>query len=106
MEFFDLFKGTNINSEIEVFNNTPNAILLDVRNEDEFKRGHIPKSKNLPLSKIDKIAKIVSDKNTPLFVYCQSGGRSRNAVSFLERNGYTNVKNIGGIMSYQGKVDK
>lgn len=71
------------NLKIQVFNITPNAILLDRRNENVFKRGHIPKSKNLPLSKIDKIAKIVPNKSTSLFVYCQSGERSRNAISFF-----------------------
>lgn len=45
-------------------------------------------------------------KDTPLFVHCLSGGRSGRAVSFLKHEGYTNVKNIGGINGYTGKVEQ
>ena len=45
-------------------------------------------------------------KDTPLFVYCLSGGRSRQAVGYLQQLGYRAVTNIGGIGSYQGKVEK
>lgn len=44
--------------------------------------------------------------DTPLFVYCHSGARSREAVSMLERMGYQQVKNIGGITAYKGEVER
>ena len=44
-------------------------------------------------------------KDTPLFVYCHSGARSRQAVDALRRMGYLQVKNIGGISAYTGKVE-
>lgn len=47
----------------------------------------------------------ISDKNAPLFVYCHSGARSRQAVGELQRMGYLHVKNIGGISAYTGKVE-
>ena len=40
-------------------------------------------------------------KDTPLFVYCHSGRRSGAAVMMLRGMGYTNAKNIGGIMHYK-----
>ena len=40
-----------------------------------------------------------------MFVYCHSGAKSGQAVSALRRMGYTNVKNIGGIAAYSGKVE-
>ena len=40
----------------------------------------------------------------PLFAYCHSGSRSSQAAAMLRHMGYTNVKNIGGIAGYTGKV--
>jgi len=69
------------------------------------KGGHIPDSKNVPLQSIDKIASVAENKNTPLFVYCYSGARSRQAAGLLQRMGYRNVNNIGGIAAYAGKLE-
>ena len=49
---------------------------------------------------------IADNKNIPLFVYCFSGGRSRQAASMLQHMGYNNVQNIGGITAYSGKVER
>ena len=83
----------------------PGAVLLDVRTPQEHREGHIPGSRNVPLQALDKVAGVVADQDTPLFVYCHSGSRSSQAVSALQRMGYTNVKNIGGIAAYAGKVE-
>lgn len=105
MGFFDRFKSPDINQGIEQFKNTPGAILLDVRSTLEYAQKHIPGSQNIPLQELDSVASVVPDKNTPLFVYCLSGGRSRQAVSNLRHMGYTSVTNLGGISAYRGKVD-
>lgn len=68
-------------------------------------RDNIPGSKNIPLYVINKAEEVIS-LDTPLFVYCHSGARSREAVSMLERMGYTRVKNIGGITAYKGEVER
>lgn len=47
----------------------------------------------------------VKEYHDPLFVYCHSGARSGQAVRLLARMGYTNIKNIGGIAAYTGKVE-
>ena len=49
---------------------------------------------------------MVSEKDVPLFVYCHSGARSSQAVRLLARMGYTNLKNIGGMAAYTGKVER
>ena len=94
------FNRTNINEAVEECKKTPNAVLLDVREVDEFHSGHIPGAVNLPLSGIDTI-EIPKDK--PLFVYCLRGSRSKQAVGVLMRMGYS-AKSIGGIASYKGQV--
>lgn len=104
MGFFNLLKGSDINQGLEEYKNTPGAVLLDVRTPQEYKDGHIPNSKNVPLQSIGNIKTVTDKMDTPVFVYCYSGGRSRQAAGLLQRMGYSNVKNIGGISSYTGKA--
>ncbi|MBR6771176.1 MAG: rhodanese-like domain-containing protein [Lachnospiraceae bacterium] len=106
MGIFDLFRQPNINQGVVDYHNTPDAVLLDVRMPQEYREGHIPGSKNVPLQQLDKISTVANDKETALFVYCYSGGRSRQAASRLQHMGYTNVQNIGGIAAYSGKVER
>ena len=105
MGFFDFLKQPNVNQGVADYHNTPGAVLLDVRTPQEYREGHIPESINVPLQTIDKVTSVTENKDTALFVYCHSGGRSRQAVSILQQMGYTNVRNIGGITAYQGKVE-
>ena len=104
MGFFDFFKQPDINRGVKEYQATPGAVLLDVRTAEEYRGGHIPGSKNIPLQAIDKVASVAENKDTVLYVYCQSGARSRQATSMLQGMGYTNVNNIGGITAYSGKV--
>ena len=104
MGFFDFFKQADINQGVKEYASTPGAVLLDVRTAEEYRGGHIPGSKNVPLQAIDKVASVAENKDTVLYVYCQSGARSRQATSMLQGMGYTNVNNIGGIAAYSGKV--
>ncbi|PWL87574.1 MAG: rhodanese-like domain-containing protein [Escherichia coli] len=106
MSFFDFFKPININKGLEEYKVTSNAVLLDVRTPQEYREGHIPESKNVSLQQLGKVTEIVKNKDIPLFVYCYSGARSRQAIGMLRNMGYTNVNNIGGIASYSGKVDR
>ena len=106
MEFFDFLKGPDIGEGVREYNATPGAVLLDVRTPEEYREGHIPGSKNVPLQSIDKVAGMIDNKSTPIFVHCLSGARSRQAAAVLQQLGYTNVKNIGGISAYAGKVER
>jgi len=105
MGIFDLFKQPDINNDILEYRNTNGAVLLDVRTPQEYREGHIPGSKNVPLQQLDKVEGVTENKDTVLYVYCHSGARSRQAVSLLKHMGYTNVHNIGGITAYSGKVE-
>ncbi len=105
MGFFDIFKQADINQGVKDFNSSPSAVLLDVRTPQEYSESRIPGSKNLPLQTIDRISSVVNSTDTPLFVYCHSGARSRQASGILQSMGYTNVNNIGGIAAYSGKVE-
>ena len=106
MSFFDLFKQPDVNRGVKEFQRTSGAVLLDVRTPAEYRSGHIPGSKNIPLQTIDKVSAVAENKDTALYVYCQSGARSRQAAGVLKQMGYTNVNNIGGIAAYAGKVER
>ena len=105
MGFFDFLKSPDMNQGVKDYQATPGAVLLDVRTLEEYREGHIPGSKNVPLQSLDKVTGFVNNQDTPVFVYCHSGARSAQAVGVLQRMGYTNVKNIGGIAAYAGKVE-
>lgn len=104
MGLFDFLKQPDINQGVEEYKAASDAVLVDVRTIQEYREGHIPESRNVPLQQLDRIASVTKDKDTQLFVYCYSGSRSRQAVSMLRQMGYSNVKNIGGIAAYSGKV--
>ena len=104
MGFFDRFKAPDLNDGLIRFWDTPGAVLLDVREADEYAAGHVPGSINLPLSEIDKVETVIPDRNTPVFAYCLVGSRSRQAVSRMCSIGYSQAESIGGIRSYHGEL--
>ena len=106
MKFFEFLQSSDINRDVDQFRRTDGAMLLDVRGEDEYAEGHIPGSVNIPLQTLPTKKGLPEDLDTPIFVYCRSGGRSRRAAAFLEKEGYENVKNIGGIMDWKGEIEK
>jgi len=79
-------------TEIEDIQNGK-SILLDVRTIDEYNSGHAAYSVNIPL---DVIEDIKIDKDKKIFVYCQSGNRSKIAEKALSKIGY-DVVNVGGL---------
>jgi rhodanese-related sulfurtransferase len=97
-----MFLFGNINRGLEEWRNTENAVLLDVRERDEFCSGHIPGAINQPLSVMEKIT---VPKDKALFVYCLRGTRSKRAAGILKKMGYR-AKSIGGIADYAGPVEK
>ena len=93
---------TDINRFVEEYKSTPGAILVDVREMDEFASGHIPGAVNLPLSVIGQCD---LPKEAPLYVYCLRGSRSKRAVSILAEMGY-DARSIGGIKHFKGALEK
>ena len=105
MGTFRFFKQININQGVYEYLRRADAKLLDVRSPAEYIQGHIPGSTNIPLHSIEDVAYLVEDKELPLYLYCQTGVRSRMAAAQLKDMGYENVYNIGGIAAYEGSVE-
>jgi len=84
-----------------------NAVILDVRTEDEFNEGIIPGAINLDIYKGQGFIYALEelDKSKNYYVYCRSGGRSGQACSIMNQLGYENAYNLlGGIMNWEGEV--
>ena len=73
------------------------AILIDVRSNQEYREGHLQGAINIPDFEItSKIQREIPKKNQLIIVYCQYGGRSRNAMTIMNKLGYNNVYNLYG----------
>ena len=79
-------------------NKISNPILIDVRTDSEWNEGFIETAIHIPLGRIlEEIESLTADKEQMIYLYCRSGHRSGKAQKALQRLGYTNAKNIGGI---------
>lgn len=97
------FETINANKIEECIGNE-NVIIIDVRNSEEYYKGHIPTSINIPYSKFNKVKDLLSKKKT-LIIYCERGSASLILSRELAREGYI-VNNIyGGINAYRGVLE-
>ncbi|MCM3624814.1 rhodanese-like domain-containing protein [Brevibacillus borstelensis] len=86
--------------------NNSKKLLVDVREPSEYRNGYIPGAINIPLSQLKgRIKDIPTDKD--IFLYCQSGMRSKQASRILSKKGFPNVTNLqGGILAWNGRLTK
>ena len=79
-------------------------IILDVRQPEEYRSGHLPGAVFIPLPDlINKVGEL--DHSKPIIAYCRSGNRSRAAAAFLLSYGFSKVYSMdGGITAWNGQV--
>ncbi len=91
----------------QIMDNEQGAIIVDVREPDEYSAGHIPGAKLLPLGNLNKLAATeLPDLDATILVYCRSGARSNMGAQVLASLGYTHVLDIGGIINWPYDVVK
>ncbi len=96
----------DINQGISLYKITPGAVLIDLRDAEDYAEGHIPGAVNmLPETVRERIAAIAQN-DTPLFLYCYGGMRSYQAEALLQARGYRHVSGIGGIDRYDGELEE
>lgn len=78
--------------------------LIDVREVDEVAFGKIPGAVNIPLGLVEFRMNEL-DKSKEYILVCRSGNRSGHAAMFLEYHGYNVVNMVGGMLSWEGKVE-
>ncbi len=83
--------------------NHKNALILDVREEDEYGGGHILNAKLIPLLKLkDRIGELERYREKPVVVVCRSGNRSATACALLGNRQFGQAYNLtGGMMAWQ-----
>ena len=82
MGLFDKLRKNDLETGLRQFRETPGALLIDVRNRDEYAEGHVPGSINLSLKQLREIDEIAAGCDQPLFLYCLSGARSSQAAAW------------------------
>jgi len=92
----------------EQLNEDANAIILDVRTQEEVEEGIIPGASNIDIylgkGFLDEIEKL--DKSKNYYVYCRSGKRSGQACSIMNDAGIANAYNLeGGFMNWTGDIE-
>lgn len=82
--------------EIAVTDLPEDAVLLDVREDDEWQAGHAPGATHIPLGTLaERLAEV--PEGDPVYVVCRAGGRSARATEFLNANGWDSVNVAGGM---------
>jgi rhodanese-related sulfurtransferase len=73
----------------------PYSQFVDVRTAEEYSGGHAARAINIPLdilqANLDRL-----EKNEPVYVICETGGRSQKAAQMLATAGFNNVLNVAG----------
>lgn len=79
------------------------ALMLDVREDNEWAVGHIPNARHIRLGQLaEQLAQLEKFKDKPIVVYCRSGHRSARACAMLKKSGFGNASNLaGGIVAWE-----
>ena len=81
------------------------VIIVDVRRDDEYAKGHIPNAILVPNETIKEQAnEKLPDKDATYLVYCRSGNRSAQASRVLSELGYHNIYDFGGIQDWPYEI--
>lgn len=96
------YQTIDSNKAMELIND--GAVIIDVREENEFSESHISGAINVPLGIIYSID---YEKDTSIIVYCATGVRSSSAAKVLYEQGYTNVYNLdGGLINWGFELEE
>ena len=84
-----------------------NYIILDARTIEEYNEGHIPNAICIPNETIDEtVTTKLPNKDQLILIYCRSGNRSKQAALKLQQLGYTNLVEFGGIIDWNGEIER
>ena len=80
--------------------------LVDVREPEEWREGHIAEARHIPLSQFtERVGEShAEDEDAPLVFICRSGNRSGRVCDYLSQQGYTVVNMAGGMLAWPGDV--
>ncbi|MDM0043723.1 rhodanese-like domain-containing protein [Variovorax dokdonensis] len=77
--------------------NRQRAVVVDIREPEEFATGHVTGARNVPLNQLEaKLAGTVKNKSLPLLIVCASGARANRAVATARKLGYEQAQALAG----------
>ncbi len=76
--------------------NRERAVLVDVREPDEYAAGHVAHSKSVPLATLEASRDLPKNKALPVVLLCATGARASSAVPTLKKLGFSNVRSLSG----------
>ncbi len=86
MGFFDMFKRKDMSAQIKEYLEK-NAVILDVRTQEEWNDGHIDGAKHIVLNLVPVKMDEIKSWKKPVIAVCRSGARSGQATQFLQQHG-------------------
>ncbi len=99
LELMHGIKRVNVWDAVRLINHD-SAVVVDVSEQPEFKRGHIPESINIPLGALAARAKeLEKHKSKPIVLSCRTGSRSSRGAVTLRKHGFENVSALSGGMA-------
>ena len=100
-------RHVSMNDIVKIMEENKDYVIVDVRTPDEYAEGHIPNAINIQNETINEtVYNKLKDKNQLILIYCRSGSRSRQAAYKMQKLGYTNIVEFGGIINWKGKIEK
>lgn len=91
-------------NEITKYIGRPNVLIIDLRDREDYLKGHIPSAVNIPYDKLEDEKKNIN-RNNILILYCDRGHISLLAARDLMKYGYQIKSLYGGISAYKGKLE-
>lgn len=91
-------------TEVTQLINKQDAQVLDIRNKDEFRNGHLPNAINIPAKDVQKrITELNNYKEKPLIIVCKTGTTAGATGAILAKEGFSNLSKLkGGILEWTG----
>ena len=96
---FSGIKQLGVADAVQLINRL-DAVIVDVREPGEFKSGHIPHARNIPVGQVEaRLKELEKFKSRPILVSCASGNRSGTAGGVLRKAGFSEVYCLAGGMA-------
>lgn len=91
-------------NQLSTMVNQRDAVVLDIRDHNDFKTGHIPGSLNIPTAKLEeRMAELEKSRDKPVIVVCKMGQTATGVSKRLKESGFSEVYRLGGgLLEWQG----
>lgn len=101
-----MIQSVSFDEAKQLLDSNPDAVFLDVREEEEYISGHAVGAHLFPVGTIDasSAAAYIPSKSTPVLIYCRTGRRSHQAALTLESLGYTALYDLGSLAGWTNGI--